>query len=919
MTDPQKAPIAGATVCATFSSNRLSTAETRDPVCAATDSSGAYRLADLLPARYEVAASAPRHVPAQYRGPPPERQTFFELEQGRTERVDLVLEPGGVEVRGHVKDISGGVIRGAAVRVGAGRWGTLDDGFALARTDAAGAFSAWVAEGYVTARASAEGYAGGWKSGNAPGPDLEILLTPESVLVGRVVEAGGEEPVPGARISLDGEGGSGGWVGNAAAITDEEGRFTVRRLAPGRYKPTATAPGRYGQARESVLLGLGETSKEVVVEVHPAFDVSGKVVVAPEGSPCVDGVVELEDRVQKQHRWRRLEKDGTVRFEGVLPGRYDVQVRCEGRVPEPRYPAVVVASADVTGLAWTVRAGLELQGRLVDRDDKPVAGRVRATPKNADPKAQRINGYADVERDGRFSLKGLLAGKHTVRATPTDRPEPEPLEVELREGAAAEIKIVVESGGGIEGTVADEQGRPVAGADVTASGPKYAWNRAQTQTDGSFVFKGLAPGAYRLEAEREGNDLRAPGKKDDDMQGQPVTVKAGAVARARLVVERADGEISGHVVDDLGGPVTDAFLEAERESDSAAAAPGSAMRRVRWASWSRSPALTDVAGKFTLGGLSKGTYAVHAYRKGGGETFAEHVRLGDDVTLTIRPGGSLSGTVTIEGGGTPDRITLRLSDKKSGFSRAEGFFRTGGAWVMNDLPAGTFEVSVDAAEGTAVTEVPLAEGEQKSGVALSLSGRVTLKGRAVSMDGAAPVPGMQVYVASRKGGGASAYGQDPDKNNVTGADGSFSVEHAPSGSVLVVLMPLDWQNNDYGYAQIPVETGSGPVADVGDLVVPRRRLGARDRGGDLGFTLQERTPGTDPTQVTFTVAVVRPDGPAAAAGMTVGDVIVSVDGHDVTGERSYLYNALARVAEGTAVTFGLERGGVVSITAAKPL
>ena len=34
------------------------------------------------------------------------------LQSDRTEAVDLTLQPGGVEIRGHVKDLSGGVVRG---------------------------------------------------------------------------------------------------------------------------------------------------------------------------------------------------------------------------------------------------------------------------------------------------------------------------------------------------------------------------------------------------------------------------------------------------------------------------------------------------------------------------------------------------------------------------------------------------------------------------------------------------------------------------------------------------------------------------------------------------------------------------------------------------------------------------------------
>ncbi len=36
---------------------------------------------------------------------------------------------------------------------------------------------------------------------------------------------------------------------------------------------------------------------------------------------------------------------------------------------------------------------------------------------------------------------------------------------------------------------------------------------------------------------------------------------------------------------------------------------------------------------------------------------------------------------------------------------------------------------------------------------------------------------------------------------------------------------------------------------------------------------------------------MRPGSPAASAGLQAGDVIVSVDGEDVTGERRYQYEA----------------------------
>jgi C-terminal processing protease CtpA/Prc len=52
--------------------------------------------------------------------------------------------------------------------------------------------------------------------------------------------------------------------------------------------------------------------------------------------------------------------------------------------------------------------------------------------------------------------------------------------------------------------------------------------------------------------------------------------------------------------------------------------------------------------------------------------------------------------------------------------------------------------------------------------------------------------------------------------------------------------------------------------------------------------------------------------------LKIGDVIVSIDGVDVRGERSYLAWTLMQVAPGTIVKLGLERGTVVPITAGPP-
>jgi S1-C subfamily serine protease len=57
---------------------------------------------------------------------------------------------------------------------------------------------------------------------------------------------------------------------------------------------------------------------------------------------------------------------------------------------------------------------------------------------------------------------------------------------------------------------------------------------------------------------------------------------------------------------------------------------------------------------------------------------------------------------------------------------------------------------------------------------------------------------------------------------------------------------------------------------------------------------------------------------AAASALEVGDVIVAVDGKDVTGANKYLYESLTHVRVGDEVSFSVEDGGTVTLVAGTP-
>ena len=110
VTDERGAPIARAQVCAEASSAELPSDAIRDPWCSATDDHGAYRIGDLVAARYEVAAGAPTYRPAVL-------QAGFALQPGeQRDRRRSRVAARAVPRSGTVADVGGGPIARACGR-----------------------------------------------------------------------------------------------------------------------------------------------------------------------------------------------------------------------------------------------------------------------------------------------------------------------------------------------------------------------------------------------------------------------------------------------------------------------------------------------------------------------------------------------------------------------------------------------------------------------------------------------------------------------------------------------------------------------------------------------------------------------------------------------------------------------------------
>ena len=894
--DEQGRGVPGASVCASGFSRVLDRRDAEDLRCVQSEADGGYRIDGLWPVAYFVRASAPRFVPGQHRRGARTR-TLVTLRAGQEARdIDVVLRSGGVELRGVVHDLSGGVLEGAQVSAGD----------ADARSGPEGTFSMWVAPGQVYVTGRAAGYAEGSQPGVAPGQWFELRLTPESVLVGRVVRAGDRAPLAGASVYAQA---SDAWNRVGPAISDDAGNFRIEGLLPGTYKLEAMHDEAYGMAAESAVLGLGETSEAIEITAHPAYLVEGTVVRAG-GEPCEGGYVRLTE-AGGSGRSSGIEPDGNVHVQGVLPGTYGVKLECDGAVSLPEYPSVMVTDRALRGLRWDVQRGQAIRGEVVLADGTGVGDvGMQAEPQN-DPQAPRAHTTDQVRAqtlgDGRFELAGLLPGRYRVRAGSDEYPSVEAAEVVVREGQDVEgVRIALRATGELRGTVKDGAGEPVKRVEVHVQGTDSS--RTRTADDGSFRFAHLAAGAYRVTARDDHRPLRAPGATEDP-EGVAAEVVVGVVREVQVVVESQRGRITGRVVDSAGGPLLDAFVEPAREGDGPAM-PGvlQGARQSAFFGEVGGRRLTDQDGRFELGGIGAGKYTLLARRRGGGEGTREHVVAGEDVEIRIAEPASLEGRVRLAGGDVPEQFTVEVYAAATSSRVRDRFFRTAGMFRFPELPAGEYTLTIEAPDGAGTGKASLAEGERAQ-VQVELGARVTVRGRLIDVETGEGVPGMLVRMTPRGQQRVYTSEEPMAAGEVTDVQGRFELAKVNTGAVQVMIVPRGMVDNGYEFTGFGLEVaGPGPVVELAPMKLTRLRIKDGEQAGDLGLT----------TGKELMVTGVRAGGPAARAGVVVGDQVVRVDGHPVTGDETRLFYSLSRVPAGTRLVLGLARGVDVEVVAGVP-
>ena len=533
VTDSAGRPVAGARVVAVDAGAAGATVDlARDGAASGKD--GAWSLPALAAGTYRLAVAHGSH--------PIEIGQPLTVGEHPVVGIDLRL-PDGCRLRGAVRGRGGEPIAGARVAASARGTGAVDAPARSAVTDEQGRFQLdGLPAGEVDVVAQAAGAAAPpARASLEPGAPAEVtfVLDQDETIAGTLRATGTGQPVaeamvvarpaevvPGQRLR-----------GDLSTVTDGDGGFVVRGLAPGKsYLLYAAGPGQAiaGAAyRQRALATVRAGSRDVGLELAVPRAIRGRAVL-PGGSAPSLFTVALGSSAPVPFG----AGSGEFSLRGIAPGEH--RLRIDGPEFQRRVLLVdVPADGDVDLGTVDLSAGRRLTGVVTSASGAPVEGaRVTfgARLVGDATSAARMEGRDDLggrqattSADGSFALAGVGDGPGVLVAEHPELGRSRPMRVPA--GAAGPLTVALEPVGRVDGRVVEGE-RGVAGVSVFLDTVPDSGNTitAVTDSDGEFSLRSVSPGNYRAAAALPHDGAGAASVT------RPVTVEPGATARVELPI-----------------------------------------------------------------------------------------------------------------------------------------------------------------------------------------------------------------------------------------------------------------------------------------------------------------------------------------------------------------------------------------------
>jgi protocatechuate 3,4-dioxygenase beta subunit len=667
------------------------------------------------------------------------------------------------------------------------------------------------AAGYLASQAEAQAPASQAGAPRGPRQVPALALAPAVAVAGLVVDAAGK---PLAEVELRAAAADRRAADpDLRARTGPQGTFRLAGFAPGTaYRFSATREGFVPSRQTLTAPDRGAAAAPLKIVLESGRAAAGHVVDTA-GRPVAGAEVRLlpaaasEDRRSARETTVRAVSDasGTFRIDRLGRGPFDLRTRAQGFAPTLVRRVDLPAGDGTADLGTLVlERGLTLEGRVVDAGGNPVGGAtVQMTPSTGlavwdlPLDGQTPDWEIATDGDGAFSFAGLAAGGTvTLRASRPGFaartlpgiavPSPEPVLVRL----APEARI--------SGTVTDESGEPVAGANVLISesagdaapsqgGRPRSAGAAVSDADGRFAAGGLSPGRFTLLATASGY-LSATA-------GGLALPDGGEIAGVAVVLRRG-ATVQGTVFTPEGAPAAGAKVIALDQGGTAA---GQTLV-------GRPETIADGDGHYSLTGVSEGPHAVLAehsdYRPA---RRLVQVQAGTNaLDLRLERGAEISGSVAAREGPVagasvrlmPDDSAAAASPPPPQLSRPDGSFQ------FLQLGAGRYRLMVEKPGYSMAAPSPVitVAGAPVTGLEVRMERGGTISGR---------IAGLAFQDLAHVRVVATAPGQ-PGQAGQVAYDGTYRIDDLAPGAWTVIATLAD--NGRRTTGSVTLEPGQGEVS-----------------------------------------------------------------------------------------------------------
>lgn len=344
-----------------------------------------------------------------------------------------------------------------------------------------------------------------------------------------------------------------------------------------------------------------------------------------------------------------------------------------------------------------------VRGRIIGRDGKPAVGVEvsikRSVPKNelakfgVQPEPEDTSGIylrvGKTDETGRFLIVDLIpSGGYSLRARGETVLLGRKDNFEVLEKTVIDLgDVALRRGALLSGVVRSEGGAPIADARVSM-GWDFDSRAVKTDAQGRYQSEVVMPGRVQVRVRAKGFALREPITRE---------ILEGDVIEDFDIELVMAAPIRGRVVDDVGRPIADAYVNANREDQNNS-----------WG-WFGDASRSQADGSFSFDSLPPGKYQLSVNLQGyRGEAKPGIEAGGEPVDLKLTRVGSIEGNVIDADTQSPLvpkrlRILALQGNNKSGNRQWRPFWRgyepeihENGSFRISINEAGTYKVEATA-------------------------------------------------------------------------------------------------------------------------------------------------------------------------------------------------------------------------------